>query len=90
MFIPKLNKVFDKVNHEIIIKSLAHKEGEIVFSQDVLDYIGQNMSTDNKKACLHLIKNEVTELMTCPPTSVMKVNMYITKMMDILCNTYYT
>ena len=83
-----LNKIFDKVNQEIILKSLIHEEGEIAFSQDVLDYIVQNMSNDDKKACMHLIKNELTELIACPPTSVLKAKLHISKMMELLRNNY--
>ena len=44
------------------------------------------MSADNKKACIHLMKNKLTELMACPLTSVVKANLHINKMMYILCN----
>ena len=84
-----LNEIFDKVNQEIILKLLTHEEGKIAFSQDVLDYIVQNMSIDDKKACTYLMKNELTELMACPPTSVVKANLHINKMMDILRNNFY-
>ena len=79
--------IFEQVNHEIITKSLLFEEGEFVYSQPILDYIGQNMDDKAKKACLHLNKGEMVELMSCPPPSVMKAKTNIAKMMEILCNS---
>ena len=35
-----LNNIFKQVNREIINKSLTHEEGELIYSQEILDYIG--------------------------------------------------
>ena len=81
-----LNDIYERVNREIINKSLAHEEGELIYSQEILDYIGRNMSADDKKACLHLNKGKMVKLMSCPPPSIMKAKTDIAKMMEILRN----
>ena len=81
-----MNNVYEQLNREIILKSLLHKEGEFVFSQEILNFISEKMNEDDKKACLHLNKGDITELMTCPPDSVMKARTFLPEMMSILCN----
>ena len=78
--------IFEQVNCEIITKSLLFEEGEFVYSQPILDYIGQNMDDKAKKACLHLNKVEVAELMACSSEAVMKAQVFIPEMLNILCN----
>ena len=82
-----MNKIFKQLNCEIILKSFLHEEGEFVFSQEILNFIFEKMNEDDKKACLHLNKGDITELMTCPPDSVMKAHSFLPEMMAILCNS---
>ena len=82
-----MNNIFEQVNREIITKSLVFEEGEFLYLQPILDYIGQNMDDETKKACIHLNKGEVAELMTCSPEPVMKARVFILEMLNILCNT---
>ena len=81
-----MSKVYKQLNCEITLKFLLHEEGEYVYSQEVLTFISEKISEDNKKACLFLNKGDITGLMTCPPDSVMKVKAFLPEMMVILCN----
>ena len=57
-----------------------------IYSQEVLTFISEKMNKDNKKACLFLNPGEITELMKCPPDSVMKAKAFLPEMIAILCN----
>ena len=81
-----MNEIFEQLNREIITKSLLHEEGEFVYSQELLTFISVNLNDKDKKACLHLNKDEMVELMSCLPESVMKARTFIPEMLQILCN----
>ena len=85
-----MNDIFEQVNCEIITKLLLFEEGEFIFSQPLLDYIGQNMDDETKKAFLHLNQGEIADLMICSPEAVMKARVFIPEMMNLLYNSAYT
>ena len=81
-----MDQIYKQLNCEIINKSLFHEEGEYVYSQEVLTFISEKMNEEDKRACLFLNRGEITELMQCPPDSVMKAKAFLPEMMLILRN----